>query len=158
MGIAERFLAKGIRAVLSPALRVVATQVLKLVHSMCARFKDVCPEDGELKFAELPSQDRWLQRAWACNRRPLIDDQIHRNALRARQEIIEIGADMIRDAGTYARQIADAYFARVGLTYDQWMAAVDGNARPLLLARAQTLVAAMQQETTRLQAALRRAR
>jgi hypothetical protein len=54
--------------------------------------------------------------------------------LAAERHIAATAARMQRSVHLYAKDIADRYLARYGLSYDTWMAAVAQGASPQLLA------------------------
>lgn len=58
----------------------------------------------------------------------------------------------------YARSIADRYLARCGLTYDSWMAAVDRDAHPVMVARATEIERDLRKVARDMRARLRRTR
>jgi hypothetical protein len=151
MDLAELLLGKAVRGLVAKLIQPLQKQILKRVHANCmkrhaevfasessgAKQVKVCPANfGEMKMARLPARHRWLERALACRRGPLIDQEVWARALRARRAIMREGEEMIREAPMYARSIANDYLAYFGYTYDSWKLAFAGGPTPQLLARA----------------------
>ena len=137
-GLVERIMAKLIRTVISPMMPVVAQAITKLAGGLCGAamgaFPQACPK--QLKFSELPERDRWLNRALACQGRPIFDKKMFLDAANAQLDMMNKAAKMRRSVQAYARDLADRYLARFGYTYDTWMAAVGQGDTSRLAARA----------------------
>ena len=139
-GIVERLLAKLLRGVMSPVLKLAQEKIVALAFQFCAKIApDVCAGDTPVKFGALPPQDAWLDRALACSP-PIMDDRIHKDAALARAEVMATAAEMRRESVALARDLADHYLARYGMTLDGWMAAVGQGATPAFATRANELV------------------
>ena len=69
-----------------------------------------------------------------------MDDRIHKDAALARAEVMATAAEMRRESVALARDLADHYLARYGMTLDGWMAAVGQGATPAFATRANELV------------------
>ena len=135
-GIVERIVAKMVRATIPAVQKPMQQGILKQIHSACALITDregksVCPGDADqLKFAELPPEKQWLNRALACSRGPILDNmlaQIRRDAVVARQRLHEQLDDFRVKAPAIARSFIDGYFRRQGTTYEEWMAWTGGH-------------------------------
>jgi hypothetical protein len=68
--------------------------------------------------------------------------------------ILRTAAKMRRNVTTYARDLADRYLARYGLSYDAWMAAVSRGAVPVNVARAGFIERDLRREAASLRRAL----
>jgi hypothetical protein len=138
LGVVERILSKLLRTVVTPVFKAVASKVLEMAAGACSAIMGknsaACPK--KVKFAALPTRDRWLERALACPGRPIFDQRMREEAIAAERHIAATAARMQRSVHLYAKDIADRYLARYGLSYDTWMAAVAHGASPRLVARA----------------------
>jgi hypothetical protein len=124
MGVVERLVAKGLRAVMGPVLEVAKNKVLELLYSSCnLLFPMACPKDGKFFFAALPKEHQWLERALACSGRPILGPEVHQRALAARETLRRTGQQMRSEVAAYGRDIANRMLARHGHTYESWMAA-----------------------------------
>jgi hypothetical protein len=154
-GIVERILAKGVRAVITPIFKAIQGKLLELAMNICSRISpEVCPRDGGLKFSALPPRDQWIERAMACQAPPIFNEELMRDAALARREILETAAQMRVEVADYARDLADRYLARHGLSYDAWMAAVGGGLAPAVVARAGRIDRALLKEAKKITAEL----
>jgi hypothetical protein len=137
MGLVERFIGKTLRPIIAALFNMVKGKLLELVNSLCAKIAPgICPKEG-LKFAALPEKDRWIERALACNRPPIIGPEEHRQSALAFQRIQSTSAEMQREVLVYTREIADEHLAKYGHTYNSWMAyAKSGIPSPMLAQQA----------------------
>jgi hypothetical protein len=125
MGVVERLLTAGLRAVFGPIVKAVKKMVVEGVQSVCAGLgiSDFCPD----KFAELPAKDRWLEGALACGEGvPVVPSRAELNAIAsvARERLERRHHRLVEEAPQIARRFADRHFARYGHTLDSWMAMV----------------------------------
>jgi hypothetical protein len=158
MGVVERALAKLMGGVVTPVFKAVQRKIEAIVHSSFANvLGKICSEYvGELKFAALPPRDRWIERAYACKTRPLIDDRVLRDAEIARRQILRTAGEMRRGAAALAKGIANRYLARFGLTYDTWMASVAQGAAPQVVAQAKEITQSLRSTAEELRARVKR--
>jgi hypothetical protein len=160
MGLVERILSKLLRGVITPVFKAVASKVLEIAAGACqaimGKHSDACPQ--KVKFAALPPRDRWLERALACPGRPIFDRKLYRDAVLAERRIRSTAARMRRNVHVYARDLADRYLARFGLSYDRWMAIVGADATPRMVAQAGRIRDALLEEADRIRTRRERAR
>jgi hypothetical protein len=144
ISLLELILSKTVRPVLSAIFNAVKGPILKMVQGICSlQYPEACPKAG-FRFAALPERSRWLDRALACRGRPLIGRKDYRAAAQARVRMQSIFRDLERNASNYATDLAGKMLARVGFTFEGWMAAVRTWKRPALLARAAEIRGALQ--------------
>ena len=132
LGVVERVIAKIVRSGIALVQKPLQQEVLKLVHSACAKIVDrdgfpMCPAQAEqVKFAELPPEKRWLERALACARGPVLEPmlaQVRRDAVAARFALGRQLDDLRSNVPMIARNFADEYLRKLGSSYEQVMAA-----------------------------------
>lgn len=138
----EGLLAKGVRAVVGPLFSHVKSWIQEAASAACKNTKeaklgnlgDLCAP--VIRFAALSPRDQWIERAVACRPPAIIDERAKHEAVSARMRILRTASHMRREIAGLARDLADHYFARAGLSYDAWMAAVGtGNVTRLAAAR-----------------------
>jgi hypothetical protein len=157
-GLIERFFATVIRATLSKVMGGLKKQVMKSVQAqLCKEYGHLCPKQ-EMRMAALPPTKQWLERAFACHFDPSLPPSVYEEALAARQRIIRTGQEMERDAPKYARNLADTYFARFGLSYDKWMAAVGSDAREVVVAKAAEISKSLELHVDQMRKSIKKSR
>jgi hypothetical protein len=160
MGIVERLLSQLLRAAITPVFNVVKEKVLgpllgpfvSALGSFCGNVVD------KLQFSALPPKDRWIERALACPGRLPRYEWIQRDAAVARAQLLGRAKEMRTKVAAYARNLADRYLARYGLSYDSWMAAVGRDAHPVMVARATQIQRDLRKVADEMRARVRRTR
>jgi hypothetical protein len=160
MGLIEKLLSQLLREVLTPVFKAVQNSVLA---GALKGFSDVLGSVcggvvAALKFSALPPRDRWLNRALACSGRHVPLDWIYRDAAVARARMLHMAKEMRTRVAAYARNLADRYLARYGLSYDSWMAAVGRDAHPVMVARATQIQRDLRKVADEMRARVRRTR
>jgi hypothetical protein len=150
MGLVERLIGKGLRAVMGPVLKVAQHKILERLYSTCNRlFPQACPKDGKFLFAALPAKHQWLNRALACPGRPLLGPEVHARALAAKEELLQTGSRMRAEVALYGRDLADRLLANYGHNYSSWMAAVRRDPPHVLRAVAKRLQRSLRRAVAR---------
>lgn len=119
--LVRSLLAKGLNAVMSPLVSSVKGTILDKLLTVCLRDLpyDLCP----IKISGVPREDKWLERAIACNWAPKIGPADWERAYAAERNMEAYAAGLAREAPVFAKRFANHFLARVGHTYDSWMAA-----------------------------------
>lgn len=134
--LVETLLNKVLRAVMTPILKAVQGKLLALVYAVCTKLHpSVCGgKDYEVKFSALPARDQWIDRALACSAPPIDWGHLEREAVAAEANVRGIAADLERNAGFYARDLAERVLAGYGVSYNEVLAMAKSDAARVRLA------------------------
>ena len=132
VGLIERFMSKGVRAIVSPLLSAAKPLLARMVRAACNNLPELVTGGicGQMQIAGFAPEHSWLNRAFACKHNaPRITPAMHKQAIAARFEIIREVDDMRENVLAYVRGIANPVLSKFGYSYDSWMLAFSPNGK-----------------------------